>query len=167
MNQYPDSTRRRGRPLRNPSHDQRTPEEIAWWNSNVSDPNRANPKGLPLDTPVPDKLPDPWLLDSELLLRKFEQPRTRHADSDIQSRRYPGRHQDRPQRRLHSTKRSTLLVTSTPRRPTLIRQSSEHRREATRERNTARSENRSYQGMSCHQANLPTLRAGSLRSPSS
>ena len=73
MKQYPEPTRRRGRPLRNPSQDERTPEEIAWWNSNVSDPNRANPRGLPLDAPLPDKLPDPWLLDSELLLRKLEQ----------------------------------------------------------------------------------------------
>ena len=71
MKQYPDPTRRRGRPLRNPSHDERTPEEIAWWNKNVSDPNRAHAKPLPLDGP----LPDPWLLDSELLLRKLEQCR--------------------------------------------------------------------------------------------
>ena len=48
MKQYPDPTRRRGRPLRNPSHDARTPEEIAWWNKNVSDPTRANAKPLPL-----------------------------------------------------------------------------------------------------------------------
>jgi len=75
MNHYPDSTRRRGRPLRNPSHDKRTPEEIAWWNTNVSDSNRAHPEPLPLDAPLPDKLPNPWLLDTELLLRKLEQCR--------------------------------------------------------------------------------------------
>ena len=75
MNHYPDPARRRGRPLRNPSHDKRTPEEIAWWNSNVCDPNRAHPKPLPLDAPLPDKLPNPWLLDTELLLRKLEQCR--------------------------------------------------------------------------------------------
>ena len=75
MKQYPDPTRRRGRPLRNPSQDQRTPEEIAWWNKNVSDATRANAKPLPLDGPLPDKLPDPWLFDSELLLRKLEQCR--------------------------------------------------------------------------------------------
>jgi hypothetical protein len=75
MNHYPDPTRRRGRPLRNPSHDKRTPEEIAWWNSNVSDSNRAHPKPLPLDAPLPDKLPNPWLLDTELLLRKLEECR--------------------------------------------------------------------------------------------
>jgi hypothetical protein len=75
MKQYPDPTRRRGRPLRNPSQDERTPEEIAWWNTNVSDPNRANAKPLPLDGPLPDKLPNPWLLDTELLLRKLEQCR--------------------------------------------------------------------------------------------
>ena len=75
MNHYPDHTRRRGRPLRDPANDQRTPEEIAWWNTNVSDPNRAQAKRLPLDGPLPDKLPDPWLFDSELLLRKLEQCR--------------------------------------------------------------------------------------------
>jgi len=69
MKQYPDSTRRRGRPLRNPSHDKRTPEEIAWWNKSISEPNRAHPKPLPLDAPLP------WLLDTELLLRKLEQCR--------------------------------------------------------------------------------------------
>src|SRR5437016_4570124 len=75
MNHYPDPTRRRGRPLRNASHDQRTPEEIAWWNTNVSDPNRAHAKPLPLNAPLPDNLPNPWLLDTELLLRKLEQCR--------------------------------------------------------------------------------------------
>ena len=75
MKQYQDPTRRRGRPLRNPSQDERTPEEIAWWNTNVSDPNRAHAKPLPLNAPLPDKLPNPWLLDTELLLRKLEQCR--------------------------------------------------------------------------------------------
>ena len=75
MKQYPDPTRRRGRPLRNPSQDERTPEEIAWWNTNVSDPNRAHAKPLPLNAPLPDNLPNPWLLDTELLLRKLEQCR--------------------------------------------------------------------------------------------
>jgi hypothetical protein len=75
MNHYPDHTRRRGRPLRNASQDERTAEEISWWNKNVSDPTRAHAKPLPLDAPLPDKLPDPWLLDSELLLRKLEQCR--------------------------------------------------------------------------------------------
>jgi len=75
MKQYPDPTRRRGRPLRNPSQDERTPEEISWWNTHVSDPNRAHAKPLPLDAPLPDKLPNPWLLDTELLLRKLEQCR--------------------------------------------------------------------------------------------
>jgi hypothetical protein len=62
-------------PLRDPARDQRTPEEIAWWNKNVSDTKRAHAKSLPLDGPLPDKLPDPWLFDSELLLRKLEQCR--------------------------------------------------------------------------------------------
>jgi len=75
MNHYPDHTRRRGRPLRNPSQDERTAEEISWWNKNVSDATRAQAKPLPLDGPLPDKLPDPWLFDSELLLRKLEQCR--------------------------------------------------------------------------------------------
>ena len=35
--------------------------------------NRAHVKPLPLDGPVPDRLPNPWLLDTELLLRKLEQ----------------------------------------------------------------------------------------------
>jgi len=75
MNHYPDHTRRRGRPLRNPSQGERTAEEISWWNKNVSDATRAQAKPLPLDGPLPDKLPDPWLFDSELLLRKLEQCR--------------------------------------------------------------------------------------------
>ena len=88
MKQYADPTRRRGRPLRNPSQDERTPEEIAWWNTNVSDPNRAHPKPLPLDGPLPDKLPNLASRYGITLTQARTMPRTRHADSDIQSRRY-------------------------------------------------------------------------------
>ena len=70
-----------------------TPEEIAWWNKNVSDPTRANAKPLPLDGLLPDKLPDPWLLDSELVLRKVEQCRELVMQIPISDpRRYAARH---------------------------------------------------------------------------
>jgi hypothetical protein len=55
MKQYPDSTRRRGRPLRNPSQDERTPEEVSWWNKNVSDPTRAASSSSKISTQKKEK----------------------------------------------------------------------------------------------------------------
>src|SRR6266550_2664525 len=148
MNHYPDPTRRRGRPLRNPSDDKRTPEEIAWWNTNVSDPNRAHAKPLPLNAPLPDKLPNPWLLDSELLLRKLEQcrelvmqipisnPAATHEGIKIAVTTISN---------LQSDLR--LLAAPTPRRPTLICQERATCGKAPREKANGARENRFDQGI--------------------
>jgi hypothetical protein len=142
MKHYPDPTRRRGRPLRHPSHDERTPEEIAWWNTNVSDPKRAHPKPLPLDAPLPDNLPNPWVLNNHVLLKKLTECCELVRNIPISTLgRHADRHSNRPQRYLQSPILCHVSTTPNLRSPNRIRQESEACKE-TCETAAGRSENR-------------------------
>jgi len=79
------TSRRRGRPLSHPENDLRTPEEIAWWNENVSALAHPRPP-LPLSQPKQKKhapplpvphaeLADAWLYDGKHLLRELTRVR--------------------------------------------------------------------------------------------
>ncbi len=59
---------RRGRPLRHPENDLRTPDEIAWWNKNVAEPVAEKWPPLPL---AQAKLSDAWLYDGKRLLSEL------------------------------------------------------------------------------------------------
>jgi hypothetical protein len=78
-----DPTRRHGRPLSHPENDVRTPEEIAWWNENITaqahkrpplplaEPKRKYGKHPP-EIPIPHiKLADAWTFDAVQFLKEL------------------------------------------------------------------------------------------------
>jgi hypothetical protein len=76
-------TRRRGRPLSHPEQDQRTPQEITWWNENITALAHkrpplplAQPKrkygSYPPEIPIPHiKLADAWTFDAVQFLKEL------------------------------------------------------------------------------------------------
>jgi hypothetical protein len=66
--EQPSKPHRRGRPLRHPENDLRTPEEIAWWNENVAKHDAADRRPLPL---AHAKLSDAWVFDAVHFLQEL------------------------------------------------------------------------------------------------
>jgi hypothetical protein len=83
MNKQPPKPRRHGRPLSHPENDLRTPQEITWWNENITALAHTRPP-LPLAQPkrkygthppaipIPGlKLHDAWTFDAVQFLKEL------------------------------------------------------------------------------------------------
>ena len=86
--QLPNS-HRRGRPLRHPENDLRTPQEIAWWNENVAKHVAEKRRPLPL---AHAKLSDAWVFDAVHFLQELADVR----DMLLRIPPLPAEHADQP-----------------------------------------------------------------------
>jgi hypothetical protein len=87
--EQPSKPHRRGRPLRHPENDLRTPEEIAWWNENVAKHVAADRRPLPL---AHAKLSDSCELDAVHFLQELADVR----DMLLRIPPLPAEHADQP-----------------------------------------------------------------------